>query len=99
MWSLLLAVTFGAGFAAFAWYFMQRAPSRQHDPVEYYRGLAGYSHPVTLTIPITKDEADALRIADIEAPELPAPEDGHGCLGKRSRRRPRRRECRGNSAK
>ena len=60
MWSLLLAVAFGAGFAAFAWYFMQRAPSRPHEPVEYYRGFAGYSHPVTLTIPIAKDEADAL---------------------------------------
>ena len=60
MWSLLLAVAFGAGFAAFVFHVMQRAPDRVHEPVEYYRGFAGYSHPVTLTIPISKDEADAL---------------------------------------
>jgi hypothetical protein len=60
LWALLSAVVFGAGFAAFAFYFMQRGPNRRHEPVEYYRGFAGYSHPVTLTIPISQDEADAL---------------------------------------
>jgi hypothetical protein len=60
MWGLLLAVAFGAGFAAFAWYFMQHVPNRQHDQIHYYRGFAGYNHPVTLTARITKDEADAL---------------------------------------
>jgi hypothetical protein len=32
---------------------------RRHDPVEYYRGWTGYSHPIALQNKITKDEADA----------------------------------------
>jgi hypothetical protein len=32
----------------------------KHDPVEYYRGWGGYSHPIVLQNKITKDEADAV---------------------------------------
>jgi uncharacterized protein DUF6156 len=33
---------------------------RKHDPIEYFGGWDGYSHPITLTNRITKEEADAI---------------------------------------
>jgi hypothetical protein len=60
MWALLLVVALGTGIAVFVAYSMQREAGGRHEPVEYYRGFAGYGHPVTLTYPVTKEEADAL---------------------------------------
>jgi len=36
-----------------------RARRRWHDPVEYYLGWDGYSHPIRLHKKVTKEEADA----------------------------------------
>ena len=35
-------------------------PKRHHDPIEYYRGWAGYRHPIALQNKITKEEAEAI---------------------------------------
>jgi hypothetical protein len=43
----------------FAWAAVVRAGVK-HEPVEYYRGWDGYTHPISLTHKISKDEADAL---------------------------------------
>jgi len=34
--------------------------NRKHDPVEYYLGWGGYSHPIGLDKKITKEEAEAV---------------------------------------
>ncbi len=34
--------------------------NRKHDPIEYYRGWGGYSHPIGLHDKVTKEEADAI---------------------------------------
>ena len=34
--------------------------NRRHDPIEYYLGWGGYSHPIALEKRITKEEADAV---------------------------------------
>jgi Family of unknown function (DUF6156) len=34
--------------------------NRKHDPIEYYRGWGGYTHPIALQNRITKEEAEAI---------------------------------------
>jgi hypothetical protein len=50
----------GVALAAwFAWAAFARA-NVKHEPIEYYRGWGGYSHPIGLDHKISKEEADAL---------------------------------------
>jgi len=50
----------GVALAAWlAWAAFARA-NVKHEPIEYYRGWDGYSHPIGLDHKISKEEADAL---------------------------------------
>lgn len=39
---------------------IQPRANRKRDPIEYYGGWGGYSHPIILKNKITKEEADAV---------------------------------------
>ena len=59
---ILIAVIalIGVALAAWsAWAAFARA-SVKHEPIEYYPGWGGYSHPISLDHKISKEEADAL---------------------------------------
>jgi len=49
-----LVVVVGIGLAV-----LRARTHRRHDPVEYYLGWGGYTHPITLGKKVTKEEADA----------------------------------------
>ena len=50
----------GVALAAWlAWAAFAKASVR-HEPIEYYRGWGGYSHPISLDHKVSKEEADAL---------------------------------------
>jgi len=50
----------GVALAAWlAWAAFARA-NVKHEPIEYYRGWGGYSHPIGLHHKISRQEADAL---------------------------------------
>jgi len=57
---ILAIVVCVMGLAAVAVWFVRAQAPKQHDPIEYYRGWGGYSHPIVLQHKITKEEADAL---------------------------------------
>jgi hypothetical protein len=53
-------VSIGVALAAWsAWAVLARA-NVTHEPIEYYRGWGGYSHPIRLGHKISKEAADAL---------------------------------------
>jgi hypothetical protein len=41
-------------------YIVRSPQKRHHDPIEYYRGWGGYSHPIALQNKITKEAAEAI---------------------------------------
>jgi hypothetical protein len=53
-----IALIAAALAARFVWAAWVRA-NVKHDPIEYYRGWDGYSHPISLDHKISKEEADA----------------------------------------
>ncbi len=54
-----IALIGGALTAWLAWAALARATVK-HDPIEYYLGWDGYSHPISLHHKISKEEADIL---------------------------------------
>jgi len=56
-----LIVVLGIGLALlvarFVWARLRR---RRHDPIEYYLGWGGYSHPIGLHKQVTKEKAEAV---------------------------------------
>src|SRR4051794_28665894 len=54
-----IALIGGALAAWLAWAAVARAIVK-HEPIEYYLGWGGYSHPIGLQHKISKEEADAL---------------------------------------
>jgi hypothetical protein len=57
---IVLIVVFGIGLALLIVRSVRARANRKHDPIEYYRGWAGYWHPITLEDKITKEQADAV---------------------------------------
>ena len=54
-----IALIGGALAAWLVWAALARATVK-HEPIEYYLGWDGYSHPISLHHKISKEEADAL---------------------------------------
>jgi Family of unknown function (DUF6156) len=57
---MALAVALGTGLAVLVARSLRARAKRKHEPVEYYLGWGGYSHPIALQKMITKGEADAV---------------------------------------
>jgi hypothetical protein len=57
---VLLIVVFGIGLVVLIVRSVRARQNRKHDPVEYYLGWGGYSHPIGLDKKITKEEAEAV---------------------------------------
>jgi hypothetical protein len=57
---MALAVVLGMGFAVLVARSLRSREKRKHDPVEYYLGWGGYTHPMALEKKVTKEEADAV---------------------------------------
>lgn len=56
----VLIVVIGIGLALAIVRARRRSLSRHHEPIEYYLGWGGYSHPIGLQHKITKEEAEAV---------------------------------------
>jgi hypothetical protein len=57
--TVALVLVVGIGLAVLGVRSIRAAARRKHDPVEYYLGWGGYTHPITLGKKVTKEEADA----------------------------------------
>jgi hypothetical protein len=49
----------GAAFSVAIYRFLKARTWGKHEPVEYFSGWGGYTHPIGLSDKITKEEADA----------------------------------------
>jgi hypothetical protein len=58
----VIALIVGVVAAWLAWAAIARASVR-HEPIEYYLGWGGYTHPISLQHKISKEEAAALHAA------------------------------------
>jgi hypothetical protein len=56
----VLMVVFGIGILVLVVRSIRGRANRKHDPIEYYGGWGGYSHPITLDHKMTREEADAV---------------------------------------
>jgi hypothetical protein len=58
---IALIVVLGLGLALLVARFIRaRARRRRHDPIEFYLGWGGYSHPIALQTKVTKENAEAM---------------------------------------
>ena len=55
----MLIVVVGVGLVLLFVQSVQERANRKHDPIEYYGGWGGYSHPIILKNKRTKEAADA----------------------------------------
>lgn len=58
--AILLAALVVLGGLWLAVRLARKRVKRQHEPVEYYKGWGGYTHPIGLQNRITREEADAI---------------------------------------
>lgn len=58
---IALIVVLGLGLALLVARFIRaRVRRRRHDPIEFYLGWGGYSHPIALQTKVTKEIAEAV---------------------------------------
>ena len=54
---IALVAVFGIGLAVLVARSIRARANRRNDPIGYYLGWAGYTHPITLEKKVTKEEA------------------------------------------